>query len=461
MRIADLMSQWIRVAGSAFRDPRLRSETGWVVANRVLEFFVLFCLLKVLTTSLGRAGYGEFNLAETSLLLIAACTLAPVRESYLRDYYGARQRGEERSAGLTLLSWYATVTLTVAIGLAILSQKLSDQLGVSPSIGLAAGLLFAFDRWRHLALEVMNVQRKRRSWALASQAFSVLQLAAIWVAFRQFPARADVALFAYAAASALMAIITVAPLARSIFRAPKGQSGRLRKMSLTFGLPFAALLVLQWTQGFADRYMIMGLLDTQSVGVYVAAYQICGAPYALCQRIYHSLLTPIAYQRGSQENSPRLLWEADRILLSGLFLQLSVGLLTLLMLVLFGPHLVRWLTTDAFSLPSAVIAAVSVGRLAQSLAQSTQPIFAVHHKVHQLLGVRALGASCTVGLCWIMISKFGILGAAVGNALAFSIYLAILIFAPWGCWWLVRDVRRQAHSLERGGDTAISDSQPR
>ena len=86
-----------RSAGDAITrmgDPRLRAEVGWVLVNKLGEFSMLFVLLKVLTNTLGKDGYGEYHLAEASLILLAALLLAPVSESFLRDYHSSSRRGE-------------------------------------------------------------------------------------------------------------------------------------------------------------------------------------------------------------------------------------------------------------------------------------------------------------------------------------------------------------------------------
>ncbi len=440
------MSPIGRKLGGLYRrvrsDPRMRGEVGWVVATKLSEFAILFVLLKILTNVLGKSGYGEYNLAETAMILFTQIFLVPIRESYLRDYHGAVERGERRAAGMILIRWYAVTTIVIALVAAGLSAWVSEQFDFGRWTALAWGVLFVFDRWRFLALEVLNMRRERRAWALRSIGFQatlvVCVAAALWVG----PPTAATALFGYAFASFVFAVIIAGPMVREIVTLPASQPSHLLSMAVTFGIPFSALLVAQWVQGFADRYLLKALLDAETVGLYVAAYQVAGIPYALMLRIGHNLLLPIAYQRGSDLNDAARLWAADKILLAGLGVQMAIGGCMLLFYLFFGQRLVVLLTNESFVVPTTTIVALAAGRYMQALAQATQPIFAVHHRMGGMLWVRLIGAAATLAICIPMIRSHGAFGAAAGSLMALSLYVTLLWFGPWGCWWMIREVRR-------------------
>lgn len=128
--------------------PRLRAEVGWVVVNKTAEFGLLFLLLKLLTNTLGREGYGEYNLAETAIVLLGSVLLVPISESYMRDFHASRRRGESRASGVFLLRWYLAATCGVALAAAVLSPAIGERFGIGRWTALAAGLVFLFDRWR-------------------------------------------------------------------------------------------------------------------------------------------------------------------------------------------------------------------------------------------------------------------------------------------------------------------------
>jgi O-antigen/teichoic acid export membrane protein len=281
-------------------------------------------------------------------------------------------------------------------------------------------------------------------------AYLTFQVAMIWAVLSLWSATPSAALFAYAGAAAIFAGATGVLLVREILRLPRGASVRFTPIVWSFGVPYAALLVLQWTQGVTDRYLLKAMIDMQTVGLYVAAYQVCGVPYLLLLKVCHSLLRPIAYERGRDVDDAHGLWRADRILLGGVALQTLLGVGMLVFYALWGQRLLVLVTSPQFLLSSGTILALAASRFVQSLTQSLESVFAVHHRMVNMLGFRLVGALFTVALCWYGIRGYGVLGAAAGTLLAFSIYFLCLVLGPNGCFWLVTRARLEA----REGPTA-------
>lgn len=426
-------------------DPRLRSELGWVLINRLFEFITAFVLLKLLTNTLDQATFAQFSLTDTAIMLLTGVLLTPVKDPFLRDYYGAIHRGEGRGAGRLVLWWVTAVTVVVALASAVLSRPLSWLLGMSPWTIVAAGLVFVGSSWRFLGQDCLNTTRERRLWALHNIGYWLLQLGLIWLALSLFEVSAASALFAYALATLVFAVISIQPLLREIRRQPEHRGAlALSQLIFSFGVPTAVLLGMQWFQGFADRYLLEGLMDSKIVGQYVASYQVCGVPYQFLVRFFVSLLSPIAYQRGHDLEDAHGIWAADRVLLAGTGVLTVVGLAMLGIYWLFGRELVALLTSPGYVLGAGTLTLMAAGRFVQALGLSLQPLFAVHHRMRQMLGFRVFGALLTLPLCWWGIRYAGVAGAALGSLLASVLYTLGLLVAPGGCAWLVIEVRRRA-----------------
>ncbi|HBZ69784.1 MAG TPA: hypothetical protein DEP35_08655 [Deltaproteobacteria bacterium] len=449
-----LLLDWTRRGTLALRritsERRLRAELAWVLGNSLGEFFIGFVLLKVMTNLLGTQGFGEFKLAETALLFVASVVLSPIHESYLRDYYGVLDRGQGRRFGLLLVRWYAVVTVGFAVLAALLSVKCAQWFDIGRWTTLAAGLVFLFLPWRILRQDILNIRRERRPQMLQNIAYLMLQLGMISAVLSFWSATASAALLAYAGAAAIFAFICGVPLVREVLRLPMGPPARLMPMVWSFGMPFAALLILQWTQGVTDRYLLKAIIDTQTVGLYVAAYQVCGIPYLLLLKVCHTLLRPIAYERGRDLQDARGLWRADKVLLGGVAVQAVLGAGMLAFYAIAGQRLLVLLTSPQFLLPTSTILALTASRFVQSVTQALESVFAVHHRMVNMLGFRFVGAAFTVTICWYAVHWYGILGAAAGTLLAFAVYLLCLVLGPSGCLWLVTRARRDAQQMPAG-----------
>ncbi|MDY7010514.1 MAG: oligosaccharide flippase family protein [Planctomycetota bacterium] len=431
---------------AVLRNPRLRREMFWVACNKAVELTTLFVTLKVLTNFLSKAGFGEFNLALTSLMLLDSILIVPMNRAFQRHYHTSEERGTLRSTAMALFRWYTVVTVAVALGGCIFSISLSGWFGLETWTAMAAGIYFMANRWRALGVETLDIRRQRRKCAVHNGLFLLSQLALVFAAIYFIKASASAALFAYAIAAVICSLIVAVPLVRRMRVMPEGTNSEIMRMVWSFGLPFGALMVFQWVQNFADRYIIAGQLDFQSAGLYVAAYQVCGIPYMLLLNIMYSLLMPIAYQRARDIDDPRQLWSADRVLLAGVAAYLGIGASMLLVYGFWGRQLIVLLTSKGFALPLSIIMFLTLCRYVQCLGMLFQLFFAVHHQIKRLLWFRAIGAIITVPICWFAVRSYDITGAAVGALLAGTIYVALVCLGRGGCAWEILSSRSAARN---------------
>jgi O-antigen/teichoic acid export membrane protein len=428
-----------RVAGN----PRLRGEAGWVIANKLVNFALVFVSLKVMTSLIGKEAFGEYNLSIAALVLVTNIVIVPFNRPYRRLYHTAETRGEGRSAAVSLLKGYAVGTCAVVVAAAALTIPFSRWFGLGLWTTLAAGLVFLGNQWRLLGLDVRTIRRQRSVHTLQDLGFQLTRLGLL-VAFVLFwHASAAVALLTLAIAAALFAIIGVIPFVRETIARPPGPVSSLMPMVVSFGVPTALVLICQWVQGFGDRYILRALLDFGSVGVYVAAYQVCGAPFALMTGIVDGWLRPIAYQRCKGTNAPQELWSADKVLLGGIVLYVVLGALALPVYLAWGPQLVVLLTSPEFAPTLGVVITLTLGRYIQCLTLLVQMFYAVHQKMAASLAFRIVGALLTIPICWFTTRAYGVFGAALGMLIAVGIYAILLSVGPGGCLWLVRANHRR------------------
>jgi O-antigen/teichoic acid export membrane protein len=170
-------------------------------------------------------------------------------------------------------------------------------------------------------------------------------------------------------------------------------------------------------------------------------------------RVFHEGMVPIAYQRAGDGSDATRLWAADRVLLASLGIQLAVGAALLVILVALGPRLLLLLTSPEFLLPTSTIAALAVGRFAQNLGFALQPLFSLHGRNGVLLAYRLAGAALSVAFCVVGIRRAGTAGAAVGGALATTLYLVLMGIGPGGALGFLRAARAAARGASAGAVT--------
>jgi len=426
------------------QNPRIRTEATVVAVHVVFQFLLTFISLKVLTSLLGMEAFGEFQLAMTGEGLLTSVLIMPMQNTYLRFFHKAETEWFARSAGAFTLKWYAAITGLVFLLGCLLTLPFSKLFNLAPLTVMAVSVLFVVGRWRQLGTQVLTIRRKRIAAGVQNLGWLATQILFAFIIIRIWNASASAALFGYAIGAMIFAGISMFPLIRWILARQDTQKGDMLKLVLTYGLPTGALLLCQWVQGFADRYILAIQLDKEATGLYIAAFQICGAPYLFIQYFIRSMLLPIAFQRAKDMNNHRQLWSADKILMIGIAIFLLIGIAVLGLYAMFGQQLVILLTTAKFVIPTHVLILLACCRMIQGVLDLVQMFFAVHQRIGALLLYRVLGAIITVPLCWFAISRYGILGAAIGSLVATLACAMLLCFCPNGVLHLVRGVRRKA-----------------
>ncbi len=440
-------------AARILREPRLRGEIGWTLTTRLVDVLFPFLQMKLLTNLLTTEQFAEYNLAQTAVALGHTILIIPVLNAYQRYFHAAPEEGAARTAGLQLLRWISIATGGLLVLAAGISAQVSPLLRWETWTLLAAGAVFAADRWRLLSLEMFEFQRKKRNTALFHLGFQILVVAGFYFVLKFAHLQsATAALLVYAAAAAPLAFLAIRGL-WCVFLPREGmQAGRLPALIRTLGVPYAVLLSFQWVQTYTDRYMLNSLVSEDAAGRYVGVFQVCGVPYLVMFQTLSWLVLPIAYNRVKDATQPQQLWSADRVILAAIGVYAVVGVLMLVFYWGWGGWLTTLLTKKEYEMSATTTLIIAAGRFLQCFALLVQVVFAVHQKMTASLLFRVAGALLTVPLCWVLIDKWQIEGAAAGSALAGLVYLVILAIGPGGFVWLMLETRRGVIAAGRASE---------
>ena len=429
-----------RILSTILQNPRIRGEAGWVVTHKLAEFGVVFLALKLFTNLMPEKVFGEFNIALTTLMFLANLTVIPIGQAFYRRYHGAESDGSARATLLQTMTWLALITLGILVLGAILTNPLSHWFGLEKYTVLAIALVFLGNRWRSFWIGLLDVQRNRRLCAIQNVGFFLTQCGLVALAMLVFTPAASTALLAYALAAAVFGVIGIRSLSRNLRDLPPGAPANLGIMVWQFGLPLGALLTCQWVQTFAERYVLGIQLDLETVGRYVAAYQVCGIPFMLTYAILNTLVVPIAYQRAKSLDDPEQLRAADRILLAGIAMYIAIGPIALIGYYFCGEWLMRLLTSAGYIVEVKMMLLIAAARYVAFLGLLWHTIFKVHQRMRALLLFSIIGAAVAVPTSWVAVEWYGMTGAAIGILATGLIYNILMIVAPGGCLTLLRPV---------------------
>jgi len=436
--------------GNILRTPRIRNEVIWVGLGKLVEFFFTALTIKLYTALLGTKAYGEYSLVLSAAMLVGNMSIVPVQQSYLRYYHSVPDASEASRAARTLIRWFMVVTVLILIVGTSASVFVADVLRIGRWSLFAGAVFFMGYRWRIFGVQLLNVQRRRRTTTLQELGFQVSAIVIVVAAMGVFHRSASLALLCNGITASAFGAALALPLVRLSRQGGHDGSKHLGSMILRFGLPLGALTTVQWVQNFSERYIVGIRLDLASVGVYTAAYQVCGIPFMLGSAAIRGWLVPIAYQYGKDDKDPRQIWAATRVLLWGLVAYSVSGMLILPAYWPLGGWVLRALTTGDFVLPAPIIFTLAVARFVQCYGPLLEDFFTVHLKMWNSLTYRVIGGITVVPICWYTISRWGVNGAVWGILTAGLLFLVVLCLAPGGFLLMVLRARRRASSPGTG-----------
>ena len=188
-----------------------------------------------------------------------------------------------------------------------------------------------------------------------------------------------------------------------------------------FGMPLVPSALLLWVTNFADRFILVKLVDTAEVGLYSLAVRIASAMILLLTA-FRTAWPAFAYSIDSEDEAK----STYGFVLTYLVL-ISTWVATAL--TLLSPWLVHWLSAPKFASASRV-----VGPLAFStVAFAGYIVIAIGvgraRRTQFNWVVSGLAAVVNIGLCFALIPSRGMMGAAIATVAAYVVMFLAMT------WW--------------------------
>jgi O-antigen/teichoic acid export membrane protein len=202
-----------------------------------------------------------------------------------------------------------------------------------------------------------------------------------------------------------------APLIRPVFsRAVLGES-------LAFGLPRLPHAVAQQVMAIGDRFILTRFVTLADIGVYSMSVSFGLIP-KLFLSAFENAWAPFYYATAREPDGPRTFAGVTTYVFAVLAL-LTAGLAAIsgdLLALVVGP---------AYAAGAGVIAWTAVGVLLQGIYLLTSIGLNITKRTQYYPVSTIVGACCNVGLNFVLIPRFGIIGAAWANAVAYGVQAAV------------------------------------
>jgi O-antigen/teichoic acid export membrane protein len=201
------------------------------------------------------------------------------------------------------------------------------------------------------------------------------------------------------------------------------QAADARAQMHAYALPFVAFAAFAAISAYADRWLVLALLDPASVGLYAALLQLASAPVALFVAMTNQLVVPVIFARAGKARNLSEIGNAQRLARWLLWWYVAALSVAVVAAWLLAPLLVPLLTNDTFATASGLLWVLVLGAALFAMAQAMvlSGLAAVRPGIYIL--PKAIQAAALVGCAWLLVPRFGLPGMAWAMVAAAALYV--------------------------------------
>lgn len=402
---------------------RLIGNTGWQWADNLMRMAVGLVVGVWLARYLGPEQYGLYSYALAFVSIFAVAAALGLDDLIVRDAVSHPQQQREllgSAAALRLLGGGVTLGGAVA---AILVLRPGDRVSHELVAIIAAGALFqsvgVIEFWFHSQLQArLVVLGKCAAFMLTSLARVGLILAGAPLVAFAWVALAEVA---------LGGVGLLAAYRHSGGRIGEWQVSPARiKGLLRDGWPLMAASMVITIYLRIDQVMLGELAGDGEVGIYAVAVRLAEVWYFVPAALYWSLFPGIAAARGNDEG---LFFDRLQKFYN---VAAAAGYLIALPTALLAHWLVPLLFGGDYAGSGTMLAVLIWGNLFSGLEMARSGFLTAMNWTRLYLVTASLGCLLNIALNWLLIPKFGGMGAAVASVVSywFAAHGSCFLFKP-------------------------------
>lgn len=368
-------------------------------------------IVPILISKIGVEGYGYYGLANGIILLFVNIICLRFTMAMIRFYPGPRaEAGQVIVAGLLYWLGFASVT---ALAVAVAPAQIASLAFADPDkvrlllLAVGVGLLTTFYEFVTATLRAEN---RLVLLSGVDTGERILFVAGCLALFAWGHASVENVLWVLLAGTALRIAVAVFPAMRGMrFRVP--ECALFRSM-IVFCLPFLPYLASVWFIERSPFFVVARQLDHAATGILMLAFTLASILAAVTSPLQTTLYPMLsrAFDDGRMDDVREYMSIAVRITLSACVfgtLALVIGTRPLLTLLNIEA------ATPSRLLGATLCLAVTLGAVRQLVIN----LLHIEKKTAALVWVGALGAAVAAVASMILLSPWGLVGAAAGMAL--------------------------------------------
>lgn len=381
-----------------------------------IGFVISFFTIPIITRIFDPDAMGKINMYTTVVNLGMTIVLCGLDQTYTRFYYEGLHGRDNR-----LIFSYALLVTTVVTVVGILILLPFRQDIAYEVVGESKSIIFiclAVSIYANAILRLYNLNYRMRQDCIRFSIQSLLIVVCTKVAYIVCAGWDTTYYSAVLFNSALILLLMAVywfiqrearmPLKHLVYDKAVG------KAMMKFGLPLMPASIVAWLNNSISNLLIKEKLSFTDLGVYSSALSIASL-ISLIQTGFNMYWTAFVYENYKKEHGK----------ISAVHNYITYVMILFGMGILFFQDVVFLLLGESYRSSKNFFAFLLIAPICYTISESTGVGIAIAKKT-QLNMVFILGSLIVnVAGCYLLIPKFGALGAAVASALAGFVYLAI------------------------------------
>ena len=378
----------------------------------ILSTFVSVFLIPIYTRILTPAEYGVIALLTTLSLIILIFTSMGMGTAVFWAYFNAKE--EERkevvfTAFLFLTIFPLLVSIIFYLSSGLINRLLFGNTDNILLIRLSAWTIF-FNAGIMIPLALLRAEGKPSKFVLVTLSQTLVSvILSIWfvVVLRWGVAGAFWAsLFAAIFGYIFSLLFTVNRIA------PRFSYHWLREM-LRFGVPMMPAGLAMWAMNSSDRYFLNAFAGTADVGIYIVGYKV-GMFVALIVGAFQLAYGPFIFSIFNERPNPKEYYRKIATYYFFCIFLIALGL------SIFAKEIIQILSGPNFHAGYTVVPFVAYSYVAFGLYFTFSTGVSVMRKTYLSTIAVLLSGILNLTLNFLLISKFGMIGAAIASFVSFS-----------------------------------------
>jgi len=379
-------------------------------------------LLPLYTKHITVAEYGVLGILEITIMILTQVLILGQSQAFLRFHDLEDYKEKSKSTLFTLFILVFSIGLLLNLIGQNLATKLSSLFSMQSEFDIYLKLCFYIIFLRivnNLFLSVLRAKEKSAFYAIAN----IIKIAVIlgfniyFIAFAKIGVKGI--LYSYLIGDGLLFLILFPNMISEMI--PKFNSKILRA-TLTFGFPLIFTSLAGMLLSVGDRYILKLLVDYKEVGLYNLGYKIAGVLNVFLIHSFSLALLPIAYKMYGQKGDKRYY---SKMLTYFLFILFWAGL----GLAFFSKEIIKLLALNpdywaAYQVvPYIILAYIFSG------AKSVTSLGLYLKRKTKYIAYNTIGAAVlNIGLNFLLIPKYKMIGAAVATIISYVVLYFITYF---------------------------------